>query len=61
MRGIIGVGVGTKRACGNDAVVLSMGLVWTEVCILAQRATNLRKGFSYLNYHTRVDCLLHVL
>jgi hypothetical protein len=46
MRGIIGVGVGTKRACGSDAVVLSMGLVWTEVCLLAQRGTNLGKGFS---------------
>jgi hypothetical protein len=38
-------------ACGNEAVdslILSMGLVWVEVHILAQRATTPSKKFLIL-------------
>jgi hypothetical protein len=61
LRGIFGVGVGAKRACGMGQLILSMGLVWREVHILAQKATTPRKGFFAFNYHTGVYYSLYVL
>jgi hypothetical protein len=45
LRGIIRVGVGTKRLVRMGQLILSMGPVWREACILAQRATTPNKGF----------------
>jgi hypothetical protein len=46
---------------GMRQLILSMGLVWAEVCSLAQRASNPSKRFSlfYFYYHTGVEyCIL---
>jgi alkyl hydroperoxide reductase subunit AhpF len=42
--GILKVGVRAKRVWGREAVILSMGLVWREVNILAEKTTTPSKG-----------------
>jgi hypothetical protein len=40
---ITGVWVGPKGLVGRGQLILSMGLVWREVCFLAHRATTASK------------------
>jgi hypothetical protein len=53
--GILGVGKGLDRLVGMRQLILSMGLVSVEVCILEQRATTLSKKMSYSYHRTCVE------
>jgi hypothetical protein len=45
LRGIMRVGIGTKRLVETGQLILSMGRAWSEVHILAQTAITPSKGF----------------
>ncbi len=51
VEGVIRVRIGTKRLVGTGHLILSMGLVWREVHILAQRATTSNRIFLILLPH----------
>jgi hypothetical protein len=52
LRGITGVGVGAKSLWETGYLIFSMGLVWREVRILAQRSTTPSKEFlSFITTH----------
>ncbi len=44
-RGCLGPGQGAERSCENWQLTVSMGPVWAEVCIFAQRATTPSQRF----------------
>jgi hypothetical protein len=48
LREIFSVGVRTKGLVATGQLMLSMGVVWREDYILAQRATIEGKGFFFL-------------
>ncbi len=57
LRWMVGVGVGAKRAFGQGQSIHSMGLVYREVRILAQRATTPWKGlfiFTLITTHVLI-------
>ncbi len=53
--GILGGGKGLNRLVGMRLLILRMGQVSVEVCILEQRATTISKKLSYSYHHTCVE------
>jgi hypothetical protein len=61
LRGITGAGVGGQKLGGNGVVSISMGLVWREVHILAQRAATPNKWFfSFITVQVLLSILCEI-
>ncbi len=61
LRGMFGVGVRAKKACGKRQMTLSMGLVREFACFL--NGYQPKKGLLHFcfNFHTCVDYWLYML